>query len=473
VAETAHPAPPAAAEERARRTVTGTRALGLLAVAAVFATTVGPLHDNSLFTHLATGRLIWDGTIPRTDPYTFTAAGEPWVVQSWLVSLVIGALEELVSLGAVRLFFGLVAALAVGLCWLLSAPARTPLVRLLVVVPVVVIAVTGWAQRPYLVAFAGLAAVLLVLEGRWRPAVLVPVLWVWVNAHGSWPLAVAATAATWLGARLDRADTSVERASAKWLAAGLAASAVNPYGPGIFTVPFVALGRREVFSHILEWQPPTYRGVDQLVFLVALAGIVVVLARGASWRTVLPVLGFALAALYSMRNISPAVVVAVPAVSRVLGSRATWGAVRVPARPVAALAGALAALGVVHVATSEHVATQAYPVAATEFLEEEGLDPTQATLVAREYVGNYFELVYGTDARVFVDDRFEVVPGPVAEDVFELLDAGPDWEEALARYAPDAVLWEADEPLTRLLEASEAWDVAYADDEFVVAVPAS
>ena len=54
------------------------------------------LSDNSFFTHLATGRLILrDGAIPTVDPYTFTARGEPWVVQSWLASLVYAAVERL------------------------------------------------------------------------------------------------------------------------------------------------------------------------------------------------------------------------------------------------------------------------------------------------------------------------------------------------------------------------------------------
>ncbi|MGH2684355.1 MAG: hypothetical protein ACRDJP_02680, partial [Actinomycetota bacterium] len=55
-----------------------------------------PLFDNSFLTHLATGRMIVDDwAIPRHDPFSFTASGEPWVVQSWLASVLYGAFEEL------------------------------------------------------------------------------------------------------------------------------------------------------------------------------------------------------------------------------------------------------------------------------------------------------------------------------------------------------------------------------------------
>lgn len=450
----------------------GAWALGALVAAAAFATATSPLYDNSTLTHLATGRLLLDGTIPRADPYTFTAAGEPWVVQSWLVSLVAAGLEELVSLGAVRLLFGALTGLAVALCWLLTAPARTPLLRLAVVVPVVVMAATGWAHRPYLVGYCALAALLLALEGRLRPPALVPVMWVWVNAHGSWPLGLAVVAACWLGAALDRAGTGRERAVARWTAVGLAAGLLNPYGWRILTVPLAALRRPDVFGHILEWQAPRWSSEEQVAFLAVVAAAILLVGRRASWRDALPVAGFVLAALWSARNIGPATIVALPAVSRAVGERWTSGALRVPTRPVVALAAVLAALGAAQVADGEHVDEDPYPTEALAYLEEAGLDPTRARVVAREAVGNWFELRYGTDARVFVDDRFEVVPTQVVEDLVVLLDGGEGWEEALARYEPDAVLWEKDTPLGQLLEASDAWRVVHRDDQFLVAVPA-
>src|SRR5690606_40871579 len=67
---------------------------------------IAPLVDNSFLTHLATGRLILDQGIPTSDPYSFTAQGHPWVVQSWLASLLYGLAAELWGGTARRLLLG-------------------------------------------------------------------------------------------------------------------------------------------------------------------------------------------------------------------------------------------------------------------------------------------------------------------------------------------------------------------------------
>jgi hypothetical protein len=51
-----------------------------------------PISDNSTLLHLRTGlELIRTGHVPHVDPYSFTAPGHRWVVQSWLASLMYGA----------------------------------------------------------------------------------------------------------------------------------------------------------------------------------------------------------------------------------------------------------------------------------------------------------------------------------------------------------------------------------------------
>ena len=65
----------------------------------IWGTVVGleRLHDNSFLTHVATGRLILAHGVPTRDPYTFTALGRPWVVESWLASVLYRGVENLAS----------------------------------------------------------------------------------------------------------------------------------------------------------------------------------------------------------------------------------------------------------------------------------------------------------------------------------------------------------------------------------------
>ena len=51
-----------------------------------------------------------------------------------------------------------------------------------------------------------LTVTLLAAEGGLPPWVLIPVFWIWVNTHGSFPLGLVALGALWLGRRADKQD---------------------------------------------------------------------------------------------------------------------------------------------------------------------------------------------------------------------------------------------------------------------------
>jgi hypothetical protein len=461
-----------------RRGLSISVAVGVLVVAVGFIAGGRQLFDNSFLTHLSTGRLIWDGQgFPHEDPYTFTAAGESWAVQSWFASVIYGGVEELADLEGLRVHFALVAGVLAGLGWLLTRAAGDVLRRTAAIVPFLAAAAFGWSHRPYVIGLICLALVLLAAERRIDPRWLVPVGWLWLNTHGGWPLGLAALAALWLGRRLDGEDGAAERRAASWLAAGLAVGCLNPYGVRLLLFPFVAVERQEAFRRILEWQAPTFTSRDELAFLVVVAAAVLALRLAPSWHRALPLAGFLCAALLSSRNVQVAALVLLPGTAeglRALGrTRPTSGDdFAALARPVAAIGAALGAVTLVTAAIGDPFGDEPYPVEASDFLEARGLDPTQATVVAMDYIGNYWEARYGTDARVFVDDRVEVLPLDVLDDYATLEAGGPGWDEALERYDPVAVVWEAERPLAQLLRASDGWEIAHEDDKFVVALRA-
>ena len=77
-----------------------------------FVVAAGVMTDNSLLTHIATGRLILDtGQVPSVDPYSRFGAGQDWTVQSWLVSVIYAALDRLAGPAAIRTFHGTIGAL--------------------------------------------------------------------------------------------------------------------------------------------------------------------------------------------------------------------------------------------------------------------------------------------------------------------------------------------------------------------------
>lgn len=458
-----------------RATLTLSRAVGALVTAVGVLAVSGPLTDSSFYTHLATGRIILDTGIPRTDPYTSTAAGEPWVVQSWFASLLYGVLEEVGGLRSIRLFTALLGGVIAGCAWLLSAKATTLTARLVVVLPVLAIGINGWSERPLLIGLACFAAALLAAEGRLDPRWLVPIGWLWVNTHGSWPLGIGVVALLAIGNRLDGERRPPELRPLAWLVGGCLAGVANPYGLRLLTFPVELLSRREELATIVEWKPPKYDRPAEQVFVLLVLIAVLGLARRRTWRVALPGAVFVVLAATGSRNILPAsFVLLVGGASSLAG----WGSIAgdrtaTIARPLVGAAVALAITVGVVIATSEPLDEAPYPVAADAWLREHDLSPTEHRVVAREAVGNWWELRDGPTGRVFIDDRIEVIPAPVVHDFAALLAGDPSWEPILEGYEPEAVLWEADKPLAELLAEDDSWEIAYRDDAFIVAVPAA
>jgi len=455
---------------------------------------IGAFRDNSFLTHLATGRLILESGIPTEDPYSFTAAGEPWVVQSWLWSLVTAQLEALGGLGLVRVAMGGLSAVLAGIIWLLTAPARSLLVRILLSGLLVLMGASGfWPERPLLLGLVGLGLVLLAAEGRVDPRWLIPVLWIWANAHGSFPLGILVALLLWAGRHLDGGDARTERRVALWTTVGAATAVIGPLGLKVLVFPVELLGRQDVLSGVVEWQPPTFDEMDQRLFLVYVLVCIAGLVRRPSWRAGLPLVVFLGAGLLAVRNDAPAALVFLPGAaaclvdlggSRVVGDRRS---------PV--LAGAsvvLAALAILvllvplgqeadqedrqeQLVAGPHLNLDGYPVAALSWLDGEGLLTPETRLLARDYVGNYLESATDGEIPVFVDDRFDMYPETVLEDQVTLLDGeagdrgGP--LAVLERYEPDLVVWETASATGQQLVVSPDWGVIYQDDTWMVVCP--
>jgi hypothetical protein len=449
------------------------RAFGALVGAVGFLAGSSALADNSFLTHLATGRLIWSGAgFPHEDPYSFTAVGEPWVVQSWFASVIFGAVDDLWGLAGLRILFGILIGTTLVGCWSLTRPAGALVRRVGAIVPVLVLAVEGWDERPYVFAFGVLVVALLASEGRIDPRWLVPAGWLWVNTHGSWPLGILAVGSLWAGARFDRGSGGAEWRSALWLGGGMVAGIANPYTFRLLAFPATAISRRDVFRDIKEWQAPTFDNTAQYAFILVLLLAVVAVTRRPRWRAVVPLVVFVPLALTSARNLDVAALVLLPGIAAGLaGAEREPDRLRLPALPLAAAAAALLVVGVLRVGPSDDFNDAPYPVAATDWLEDHGVAPTDGRVIAREYVGNYFEARYGTDAEVFVDDRFELFPLEVLRDARTLSSGGPGWGDVLERYDADAIVWEVRSPLGELLALAEGWRITYEDEKWLVAVP--
>ena len=179
-----------------------------------------------------------------------------------------------------------------------------------------------WSPRPLLIAL-----VLFAVAGRHgrdrargRPGALVPLMWVWLNVHGSWPSASATSSCGWWGAASTTgpSDSLPRRIAAA--VAGCALGVLNPFGWRLVAYPLRVITQHAAFAHIVEWQSPSFSDPVNVVFLVeALVAVVLLVARRGTVEDALVTVVFIAAALLASRNVPVAALVMAPVLARRLG----------------------------------------------------------------------------------------------------------------------------------------------------------
>lgn len=445
--------------------------IGLLVVATGALLGIDTLRDNSFLTHLATGRLVLEsGGIPHSDPYSFTAPGHEWFVQSWLVSVAYAATEALWGLDGVRLLCGALSAALAGLAWVITRPASGLVARLGLAALFVLVGSGLWAERPLMVGLIALGLTILAVEGPIPPPWLVPVGWIWVNSHGSFPLGLVFIVSVAIGSRLDGADWRADLRCLWWALGGVLLGVLGPLGLGALSFPVQLLSRQDVLSHVVEWRAPTFDSISQRAFLLQLILALVLLVRRPAYRAALPMAVFVAAAMLGMRNITVASLVLLPAMARAVADVGSMrAAVRLRRGGVALLA--VAALSVVLVVSrlqEPDVRLDAYPIRALAYLEGQGIDTRVVRMATPEMVGNVLTYIYGPQRRVFYDDRFDMYPTKVTRVALDLEEAAPGVMSGLADLDIDLVLVERDAPVALALTADTGWSVMLVDDHWTL-----
>lgn len=437
--------------------------MGLVVIGAGVVIGSRPLGDNSFLTHLATGRLILDeGSVPVLDPYSFTARGSGWVVQSWLASVLYATVEGVGGLDGVRVLTSVLTGTLAGLGWRLLRPIEGLLARLGVAAVFVTVGEGVWGERPFMLGLIAFALVVLAADGAFDPRWLVPVGWLWVNAHGSFPLGIVYLAVAAAGSRLDGSVDRRQLKSLGWAGVGMLAGAIGPLGLRVLTFPVELLQRQEMLSNVIEWQAPTFESMGERAFLGQIVIAVIVLARRPTYRSALVLAVFVPAALVGSRNISVASIALLPGIAeglRGVGALAATTRSRLAVPLLALTATLIAVVGVARL-KERSIELRPYPIDVLAYLEEREVDLTEDRMAAPELVGNLLTFVYGADGRrVFYDDRFDMYPSPVSEAHLALTNAERSLFADLARYEVDLVAVRVDHPTALVLAREPSWRV--------------
>ena len=243
------------------------------------------LNDGDTFLHVTAGDwMITHHTILRTDPFSYSRTGDPWVSHEWLAEVLMAAAFRVAGLSGVLVLTGAAMALtffqlgrhlgrwlptdANLLVLLLAASCIAP--SLLARPHILVLpALEAWTAGLFIARSMGRAP-------SWR---LLPMMCLWANLHGGFMFGLFLTLPLVLEAVL--AEPAAWRSVlARWggfLLAAIVAALLTPHGITGLLFPFQLVGMAEL-SMIGEWQPINF-SVFQPLEVALFAGLYVALTR--------------------------------------------------------------------------------------------------------------------------------------------------------------------------------------------------
>lgn len=236
--------------------------------------------DGDTGWHIATGRWIVEhGVVPRTDPFSFTARGHPWVAHEWLSELAMYAAWRSGGWSGLILLFGIAtAALYAIIAFHLRRWQRPGAAALMMIYLSIGLAQSLFA-RPHLLALPMLAAWLIALlrareRERAPPLALGILMLVWANAHGSFIFGLALAGGFALEALISAAPSDRLRVIRQWALFGLVslvAALATPAGIEGLLYPLY-VNNLSLLSLIAEWQPARF-GQATALEIVLLSGL--------------------------------------------------------------------------------------------------------------------------------------------------------------------------------------------------------
>lgn len=470
------------------------------------------IEDFDVWFHLAAGRLMLaTGTWPSTNAFSLTAPEYPWVDLHWIFQLLlygawaIGGLSGTVVLVAALMMITALVLYGLAQRWV------PPMFAAFLLAVALTVSSPRFEPRPETMSFLYFAIYLVLLEGYPRNGRaiywLVPLQILWVNTQGIFAVGIALIGCYWVGATLAflplprgwREETAVSFADWRRLAIVLVLATLgcllNPWGVDGALFPFQLLPRvtgNSLFSsRIGEFRAPLSSGyAPPLVY----TWVALLVATGASfllnvrrWHLgrLLAALAFGLLSTQSLRNMSFAGWIAVPAIAANLGPvLERWrlpgwvrtGLATAALAAIVLLSGAVATNYSSRVMETQRefglgVSSVRFPADAIAFIERAGITGRSFNCLA---MGGYLTWMRPKDA-VFVDGRLEAFPEAVFRRYFTIMDQPEAWPQMIGPYTLDYALlyhaWSNRIPLVRYLALDHGWTLVYYDEIASVFVP--
>jgi hypothetical protein len=466
---------------------------GLLAMTARTAT------DPDLWWHLRTGQWIVEtGHVPRTDPFSFTRGGMPWVSHEWLSETIFYELWTRLGPGALIVFSSLITTAGFLLLYArCQAKTQKPHWAAALTVLAAVAAAFSWGARPQMFTFT-LASLLLWLLDRaeTRPRLLLcipPLFLLWLNLHAGFALGPALLVLYAVGLIFESAAGTTPWPPARLIAtrillitlACLALVPLNPSGAQLYHYPLDTLRSTGMRTFIVEWFSPNFHHLLYTPFLFVVLLLLVALAYSRSHvkgRILLPLLFTAAAAFDAVRHIPIFILLAIPVIAAAIPNPLTSPPRSQPLTirrrtPAMFYAAALVLLALFAIVRWIDLA-RAQPAREAELFPQKAVAFLRATpqperLFAFYDWGGYAIWKLDSKYRVFADGRADLYGNDLLrQSIQTVAQLHQGWEQVLDHWNVQTVLIPPGSALAQALFLDPRWKTPYGDSQAVVFVRA-
>ncbi len=483
--------------------LTSRRLFTIVLFVGLFVMATREIADPDFWWHLRTGQLVMEtGSVPHSDPFSYTVAGTPWIAHEWLSEVLIYAVYRIGSFPALILLFSALITLSFGLVWARSE--GRPYVAAFAVFLAALATAPTWGVRPQMLSLVLSSVYLFVLERyRTRPEsrsvwVLVPLMLLWINLHSGYALGLViigiyviaeiaevllARSSSHRASETDAKEASSWRTMALVLVLCLLVVPLNPNGATMYVYPFETLTSRTMQAYIQEWFSPDFHLIQFQPFawlILATLGATALAGKRLRVVEVALLLVFGYAALRSARNIPFFALAAAPVLAEQLwaivetrGWRAALESKTAPSPAANVLNWSIVVLVVVAglgrvasvIASQPAVEREKFPAAAVDYIASQ---QWSAPLYNSYQWGGYLIWRALPGERVFIDGRADVYGDKFIDEFLNVYRAGPNWSAGLERYHVGLVLIEPYAPLAGELGHDPAWSKVYADSQALV-----
>ncbi|HEY2962459.1 MAG TPA: hypothetical protein VGJ37_08605 [Pyrinomonadaceae bacterium] len=456
-----------------------------------------PMGDADFWFHLKTGQYVFNmGGVPRTEPYSFTYHGIPYIAHGWLSGVIFYAIWSVAGPKLLIFIFAVLTALAF---WIAFKRANShPFIAGVAALVAVWTVLPNIGVRPRVFTIL-LASIFLALLDRFQRGVkerwiwlLVPLMALWANVHGGFFIGLALIGLTAVGMLFDYWAGVLEepeklrsrlRVLALVFVGCVLAVLVNPYGIKLYTAPIAVL-RSSIFQDlVVDWLSPDFHlptARPLLLLLLATTAVLALSPKRPKPSEVLLFLATLYATLKTQRNSVIFALVSAPLFAnyfqiwidstrfgKAFGSGRADSNRRLAILFSVALLLPLVAFAIKLKSAVYSTPTQQslrVPVQAVEYLKQNGI--TGNTFTAPNVWGAYV-LWSAPNNPVYIDGR-DVYPDTFVKEFVDITFGRIDWRGPFDQRGVKIVLIEPGTVLARELAEAPAWEKIYEDDMSVM-----